>query len=184
MVPVLVAAAGHSRFRHRVWAGRSPAELVTKSSPWPIGWRQSSHRSAKASPGPVAGLFNCGGNHAEVFPNITLHVTPLSAAAWMQEGLHSGCAHSSVSPKTNRHVQGDVASAAITTSVAGPEGTIPRLRCWSENTARYWPNGEKVEKFAHDTLQAVKKMENARGKNTVGHWPYDDELPRMEYPIG
>ena len=131
------AAARHSRFRQRVWAGRSPAELVTKSSPWPIGWRQSSHRSAKASPGRVGELFNCGGNHAEVFPNITLHVSWLSAAAWMHDGLHSGCAQSSVSPKTNRHVQGDVAAAAITTSVAGARRNKPAAPTLARGGARY-----------------------------------------------
>lgn len=122
------AAADDSRSRHRVWAGCCPAELVTKSSPWLIGRRQSSHISAKAFSAGVVGFSNCGGNHAEVFPNITRHVTGPSAPAWRHFWLHSGCAHSSVFPKTSRHVQGDVAPADIITSGAGPAGKTQRLR--------------------------------------------------------
>jgi hypothetical protein len=122
------ATAGDSRSMHRVWVGRCPAELVIKSSPGPRGWRQSSHSSAEAFPGSVAGLSNCGGTHAEVFPNITRQVTGLFPTASMLDRLlSSGRAHSSVFPKTNRHEQWDVASAAITTSGAGAN-RIQRLR--------------------------------------------------------
>lgn len=94
---------GDSRFRHRVWVGRSPAELAIKSSPWRIGRRQNSHNSAKALPAGTSGLPNSGGSHAEVFPNIKRQVTAVSAAAGLFDGLHAGGAHSSVFPKTGCH---------------------------------------------------------------------------------
>jgi hypothetical protein len=138
------AVAGDSRFKHRVWAGRSPAELAIKSSPWPIGWRQSSHNSGKGFPAGVAEVSDCGGSHAEVFPNITRHAGVPSATEGTLDRLHSGRAHSSVFPKTNRHVQGDVEAAAITTSVVGPAEIIrgsvasPKTQHATGQMARRW----------------------------------------------
>ena len=115
------AAAGNSSFRHRVWVGRSPAELVVKSSPGPIGWRQNSHRSKAFSAG-AAGFSNCGGNHAEVLPNITRQVSAASTAGTLDRLLSSSRAHFSVLPKTTLHVKGEVAPVAILTSGAEAGG--------------------------------------------------------------
>lgn len=158
------SAAGDSRFRHRVWAGLSPAELVIKSSPWPTGWRQSSHRSATALSGLAGGVSNCGGNHAEVLPNITRHVGSSWATAGALDWLHSGCAHSSVLPKTNRHEVGELAAADITTSVAeqGAGGSVAR-----PGTARYRPNGPEGGKARAQAPEVVKRTEDARGESTA-----------------
>lgn len=146
------ATASDFRFRHRVWAGRSPAELVIKFSSCLIGWRQSSHSSARAAPGSVTGLSTCGGSHPEVFPNIRRQVTALSATAGMHDGLlHSGCAHSSVFPKTNRHVPGDAAAAAITTSVGEPEGQ-PSAPSPVLERSTLWAKGARKPKAGEQDL--------------------------------
>ena len=99
-----------------MWVGRAPSELVVKSSPMLIGLRQNSQRS-KAFPGSAAGLSNCGGSHADVFPNITRQVSAASETAGLLDRLlFSGRAHVSVLPKTNRHVKEEVAPVAILTS--------------------------------------------------------------------
>lgn len=178
--------ANDSRFRQRVWAGRSPAELVIKSSSWPMGWRQSSHRSTNVFPD-VAGVSNCGGNHAEVLPKVIRQEGAPSATAATLDGLHSGFAQSSVFPKTTRHVQGDAAAAAITTSVARVKRNNPAALSLDRERSTPLAKWRKGGKSRAQYLQVVKGMEDARGKNPAGHWPCDesgDGLPRMEYPIG
>ena len=102
-----------------------------------------------------------------MFPNITRQVAALSAAAGLFEGLHAGCAHSSVSPNTDRHVQGDVAAAAITTSVAGAR-ISGALNFRPEEEQANDQSGDDVEKLARDAVQAVKRMKVARLRRASG----------------
>jgi hypothetical protein len=162
--------ANDSRFRQRVWAGRSPAELVIKSSSWPMGWRQSSHSSTNAFPD-VAGVSNCGGNHAEVLPKVTRQEGAPSATAETLDGLHSGFAQSSVFPKTTRHVQGDAAAAAITTSVARVKRNNPAALSLDRDTARHWPNGEKVENLARNTYKLLREWKMLEERTLPGIGP-------------